>query len=469
MMLATIIVPIAGALFVLCLGPWHKVQRILAIVIAAATSVLTMLQLPQMLAGKQTEWHVFLIPGFDVGFNADALAVFMAFSASLIGALIVLYSIQYMRDDEYQGAYYFFVLLFIGSMMGLVYAANLIVMYVFWEMTAICSWRLIGHNWHKTQHLLNADKAFLITVFGSICMLFGFELLFQHSHSFDFAQLKGVMPSFGVGLLIVAGILAKSAQLPMQTWLPDAGVAPSPVTALLHAAVLVKIGAFAYARIFLTTLVLPAGFKEFFLGLILFGVLVTACAALVETDLKRILAYSTISQIGLILLGFAIGNYLAVAGALFYIFAHGLAKAGLFLGGGVVDHYMKERDIRKLRGMAKVFPVNSLGFFLCSLSIMGIPPFGGFFAKILILMGAIQEQQTMLAFGIGLSAMLSILYIMRLWTTVFMGKPRENKVARKFDLMSLVVVIFGFLSLLSILLLRYPIDLITNITSQILK
>ena len=468
-MMATIIVPLLGAFVVLCFGRWQRAQKISAVLIAVCTSLLSILQLPIVLKGEVLVWQIAFIPGFNLNFTADALAVFMAFSASLIGALIVLYSIQYMDDDEHQSEYYFFVLLFIGSMMGLVYSANLILMYIFWEMTAICSWRLIGHNWHKTQHLVNADKAFLITVFGSTCMIIGFELLFQRSHTFDFAQLKGVMPSFGVALLIIAGILAKSAQLPMQTWLPDAGVAPSPVTALLHAAVLVKIGAFAFARIFLTTLVLPPGFKEFFLILILIGVLVTACAALVENDLKRILAYSTISQIGLILIGFAIGNVAAVAGGLFYIFAHGLAKAGLFLGGGVIDHYMKERDIRKLHGMAKLFPVNSLGFFLCALSIMGIPPFGGFFAKVLILVGAVQQHRIMLALGIGLSAILSILYIMRLWTTVFMGTPTENKIGRKFDLMSLVVIIFGIFSLLSIGLLRYPIDLITNITSQILK
>jgi len=257
--------------------------------------------------------------------------------------------------------------------------------------------------------------------------------------------------------------------VPLQTWLPDAGVAPTPVTALLHAAVLVKIGAFAFARIFLTALVLPPGFKEFFMVLILIGVIVTACAALVENDMKRILAYSTISQIGLILIGFALGNPFAVAGALFYILAHGIAKAGLFLGVGVIDHYVKERDIRKLRGMAKLFPADGIGFFLCALSIMGIPPFGGFFAKVLIILGAFQQHNILIALGIGLAAVLSILYMMRLWTTVFMGVPIDLKAGRKFDLMSLVVIVLGVLSLLSIGLLRYPIDMIANITRQILR
>jgi len=468
MITATILIPVLGAFVVLCLGRLPTLQKVFVIIFTSLTSILAILRLPTILGGRTFFFQLSFFPELNLFFTADALASFMAFASSLIGVLIVVYSIEYMRDDKYQGEYYFFVLLFIGSMMGLVYAANLIVMYIFWEITAICSWRLIGHH-NEPQHLLNADKAFLITVFGSTCLLIGFELLFHQTHTFDFGQLQGTIPSFGVALLIIAGIMGKSAQLPLQTWLPDAGVAPTPVTALLHAAVLVKIGAYAFARIFLVTLVLPSGFKEFFLFLILIGVLVSACAALVENDMKRILAYSTISQIGLILIGFALGNTAAVAGALFYIIAHGFSKAGLFLGVGVVDHYLKERDITKLRGMAKLFPVDGFGFFLCALSIMGIPPFGGFFAKVLIILGAIQQQKIVLALGIGLGAILSILYIMRLWTTAFMGVPVDIKKGRRFDLMSLIVIIFGIFSLLSIGLLRYPIDMIGNITRLILK
>jgi len=468
-MIATVLTPILGAFVILCLGRWNNIQKVIAVAIAAFTSFLSVLRLPDILLGNIYTWQLSFIPGFDLFFRADALASYMAFVSSFVGTLIVIYSIEYMKSDAHQSEYYFFVLLFIGSMMGLVYSYNLILMYIFWEMTAICSWRLIGHHRNEPQHLLNADKAFLITIFGSTCMLIGFELLFQKTHSFNLAYLHGTVPAFGVTLLIILGIIGKSAQVPLQSWLPDAGVAPTPVTALLHAAVLVKIGAFAFARIFLTALVLPPGFKEFFLVLLLISVLVTACAALVENDMKRILAYSTISQIGLILIGFTLGNPVAVAGAIFYILAHGIAKAGLFLGVGVIDHYIKERDIRKLRGMATLFPANSLGFFLCALSIMGIPPFGGFFAKVLIILGAIEQQNIVLALGIGLGAILSILYMMRLWTMVFMGVPVDLKAGRKFDLMSLVVVILGILSLLTVGFLRYPIDMIANITNQILK
>ncbi len=468
-MMATIIIPIFGAFILLLLSATPRLQKTLAIIFAVFTSLLTALRLYSVLAGYCFDWSFPCLPGFSIHFTADALASFMAFASSLVGALIVIYSVQYMSHDPHQTEYYFFVLLFIGSMMGLVYSANLILMYVFWEMTAICSWRLIGHHRDETQHLINADKAFLITVFGSTCMLIGFELLHFETHSFAFSAIKGFIPSSGVALLIIAGILGKSAQLPLQAWLPDAGVAPTPVTALLHAAVLVKIGAFAFARIFLNLLILPPTFREFLLFVLLIGVIVTACAALVENDMKRILAYSTISQIGLILIGFALGNRLAVAGALFYILAHGLSKAGLFLGVGVIDHYTKERDIRKLRGMVTLFPSNSFGFLLSAFSIMGIPPFGGFFAKLLILLGAMQEQRIVLTLGIGIGAILSILYIMRLWTTVFMGTPMEFKVGKKFDLMSLIVILFGILSLLVPMILYFPVNVVFNIVNQILR
>lgn len=468
-MMATILFPIIGAFAILILGQWPKPRYALALIFTAFPALFTILRLPSILKGYEYTWHTAFIPGFDFVFKADPLASFMAFTSSLIGALIVIYSLQYMHRDSRAREYYFFVLLFIGAMMGLVYSANLILMYVFWEITAIASWRLIGHHRNEPQHLQNADKAFLITVFGSTCMLIGFELLFRQTRSFEFSQIQGMIPTYGVALLITVGILAKSAQLPFQTWLPDAGVAPTPVTALLHAAVLVKIGAFAFARIFVTTLALPPGFKEFFLLLVLVGVLVTACAALVENDMKRILAYSTVSQIGLILIGFSLGNPVAVTGALFYILAHGLAKAGLFLGAGVIDHYMKTKDIRQLRGMAKVMPVNSFGFFFCALSIMGIPPFGGFFAKIMILIGALQQHNLIVAIGIGLAAILSLLYIMRFWTAVFMGTPAQGVTAHKFDLMSLVVLVFGLLSLVSVLLIKYPFDVVNRLVSQLLR
>jgi len=468
-MMASIVLPIVGAFIILVLGRARRFKSALAVVFAGATALLAIWRLPSVLDGYRYCWQLPFLPGLDLLFITSPLSAFMAVSASLIGAFIVLYSVQYMAHDERATEYYFFVLLFIGSMMGLVYSGNVILMYVFWEMTAICSWRLIGHHRDTPQHLLNADKAFLITVVGSACMLIGFEMLHHQTHTLIIAKMKGFTPSIGVTLLIITGIMAKSAQLPFHTWLPDAGVAPTPVTALLHAAVLVKIGVFAFARLFVGTMGLPPGFDQFLLVILAAGMLVSGCAALVEHDMKRILAYSTVSQLSLILIGFTLGNPVAVTGAVFYILAHGLSKAGLFLGAGVVDHHMNERDIRKLGGMNHLSPANGVGFLLCALSIMGIPPFGGFFAKLFILVGAIQANQIGLAAAIAVAAVLSLLYIMRLWTKVFMGPPAEFKAGPRFDLMSFVVLVFGLLSVISVLFIKYPFDVISNIATQLLR
>jgi len=173
-----------------------------------------------------------------------------------------------------------------------------------------------------------------------------------------------------------------------------------------------------------------------------------------------VLAYSTISQIAYIVLGLAIGTPLAVTGALFYILAHGLGKAGLFLGAGVVEHHAHEKDMTKLGGMRKVMPITSFGFFMNALSVMGIPPFGGFFAKLLILLAAIQTHNYFVAGVIVLTAMLTLIYLMRLWTKVFNGPVTHPGTPEKRKLMPMVVVIFAVLSLLSFLVLLHPLNLV---------
>jgi formate hydrogenlyase subunit 3/multisubunit Na+/H+ antiporter MnhD subunit len=192
------------------------------------------------------------------------------------------------------------------------------------------------------------------------------------------------------------------------------------------------------------------------------SVFIAACSATLENDIKRVLAYSTISQIAYIFLGLAIGTPLAVTGALFYILAHGLGKAGLFLGAGMVEHYTHEKDMRKLGGMRKVMPITSLGYFLNSLSVMGIPPFGGFFAKLLIILAAIQTGNYFVAGLIVATAVLTLIYLMRLWTKVFNGPVTHPGEPEKRKLMPVIVVVFAVLSLLSFVVLLHPFNLVAK-------
>ena len=248
----------------------------------------------------------------------------MAAVSSFIGFLIVVYSLGYIRHEENQSEYYLMVVLFIGSMMGLVFSGNLIFLYLFWEIIAIACWRLIGF-YREPAHVRKADKAFLLTFFGAVVMLLGFIQIYGVTNTFDITAMRGTLIPGTAVLLILFGMFSKSATVPLHTWLPDAGVAPTTVTALLHAAVLVKIGVYAFARLFIYTFRLPEGWQQAIPILVVVSSLVAAAAAAVENDLKRILAYSTVSQIGYIFLGFSMMN---AAGRLRLAPLHPDARAG---------------------------------------------------------------------------------------------------------------------------------------------
>jgi NADH:ubiquinone oxidoreductase subunit 5 (subunit L)/multisubunit Na+/H+ antiporter MnhA subunit len=370
---------------------------------------------------------------------ADGLAVFVAAASSLISFIIVVYSFDYiaghLKHDvhehgvatelDHSNEYYLMVVLFLGSMMGLVYSGNLILLFLFWELTALASWRLIGY-FRKPEDVKRANKAFLVTVFGALVMLLGFVSLWDQAGSFDLLQIKEKLGSTPISdvtvVLLLAGILSKSATLPFHTWLPDAGVAPSPVTSLLHAAVLVKIGVYVFARLFIATFTYSPFGHELVLCVAAASALVSAGAALVDTDLKRIIAYSTVSQIAFIFLGLASGSHMAVTGALLYILMHGLAKGGLFLCAGIIEHNTHTKDVTKLGGLIKQMPITAVSFLLCALSVMGVPPFGGFFSKTMVVAGAAEAGYPWIATVFVLGAFLTIIYLFRVYNLVFLGK-----------------------------------------------
>jgi len=401
----------------------------------------------------------FTLP-FNTGalFTADALSIFMAAVSSFISSLIILFSFDYISHYDNQNEYYFMVVLFLGSMMGLALSANLIIMYVFWELTAITSWRLIGF-FREKDYVRRADKAFLVTVFGALAMLLGFIMLYQQAGSFDLSAIKesfraGAVSHIAVAL-IMAGILAKSATLPFHTWLPDAGVAPSPVTALLHAAVLVKIGVYVFARLFVATIPMPAVWSTIVPVIAAVSALVSAGAALRETDLKRIVAYSTISQIAFIFLGLSTGTMIGVAGGLMYILMHGIAKAGLFLCAGIIEQNTHTKDITKMGGLMKTMPFTAVSFLLCAFSVMGIPPFGGFFSKYMVIAGAVNAKQIAISFVFIAGAFLTILYLFRAFNMIFL-KPAVGEPAREASpLMVFTVTVLGALSLGGFLIAAY--------------
>ncbi|MFA5157105.1 MAG: NADH-quinone oxidoreductase subunit L [Candidatus Omnitrophota bacterium] len=471
MLLSIIFIPLAGAFILPIAGRVSAALRNLAallFVLVPLALLLTMLPLAS--SAKIVIIPGSLAPWFNTAFSADSLAVFMGCVSGLISAVIILYSFSYISHYENQNEYYSMVALFLGAMMGLIFSANLIFMYIFWELTAVTSWRLIGFFREKT-HVLKADKSFLVTGFGALAMLIGFIGIYQQCGSFDLAVVKesfkaGNAPGFAV-LLILIGIFSKSATLPFHTWLPDAGVAPSPVTALLHAALLVKIGVYAFARLFIATITLSALWYSDVAAVAAISALVCAGAALIETDLKRIIAYSTVSQIGFIFFGLSTGNDIGIIGGLLYILMHGLSKAGLFLCAGIVEQKAKTKNITELGGLIHTMPVTAASFLLCAFSVMGLPPLGGFWSKYMVFAGAVGAKQYSSAFVFLAGAVLTVLYLLRAFNMVFLGEPKAQSQREGSSLMTASVALLALLSLAAGIFIKYPFGFAEVIVRQI--
>jgi len=459
---------IGSVLTLLCGWVSAKLRNACALISVIISFCASACLIPAIYAGNQITVNIAIPLGLNIALSADGLAVFMAVCSSFVGAVIVMYSFGYIRHYENQNEYYFMVVLFLGSMMGLVYSCDLIILYLFWEITAIASWRLIGF-FREKEYVLKADKAFMITLGGASFMLVGFLLLYNEVGSFNLFIIKeyfaaNPVPNLAVSLILI-GILSKSATLPFHTWLPDAGVAPSPVTALLYAAILVKIGVYVFARLFIVTLVPQEIWFTIIPIIAAVSALVSAGAALVENDMKRIIAYSTVSQIAFIILGFSIGSDVGIAGALLYILMHGLAKGGLFLCAGIVEQNTHTKDIRNMGGLISTMPVTAISFIACAFSVMGLPPFGGFFSKYLIFSSAFGEGHVYIGIVFLVGAILTIMYLLRLFNTVFLGEganmPREGSF-----IMVASVVILAVVSLLGGIYIRYPSEFVLFTVKQ---
>jgi proton-translocating NADH-quinone oxidoreductase chain N len=457
--------PLLGAFALPLLGLISEALRNAVALFLVCVSILCAAFLVPVIAADGTVAVKLTLVFGETLFYADGLAVFMALVSSSISAVIIFYSFGYIKHYENRNEYYLMVVLFLGSMMGLVFSRNLIYLFVFWEITAFTSWRLIGF-FREPEIVLKADKAFLVTVFGALCMLAGFVMVYMQTGSFDMGVIKENLGANTISnaavIMILAGILAKSATLPLHTWLPDAGVAPSPVTALLHAAVLVKIGVYAFARLFVLTMNVDAIWHIVVPIVAATSALVSAGAALVETDMKRIVAYSTISQLGFIFLGLSIGTTTGCTGGLLYIMMHSIAKGGLFLCCGIVEQKTHTKDIRKMGGLAKAMPLTALAFLFCSFSVMGVPPFGGFFSKYLVISGAVGAGELAVSIAFIVGAIMTILYLLRLFALVFTGEEKIKVEKEGSPGMVGSVLFLAALSLASGILVAYPSTFIQN-------
>ncbi len=323
----------------------------------------------------------------DFTFLADGLGVFLAAVATVVGSLAVIFSVDYMKGEHQIGRYYAFVLFFIGAMAGLVLTSSLLLMFVFWEITALCSYALIAFHNDDPKAVAGGMKALIITQFGGIGLLAGALLLFVYQGNYDiqyFLAHPGGLPAdvlvwMAFGCLAAAA--AKSAQFPFQTWLPDAMEAPTPISALIHAATMVNAGVYLLVRFYPAFADVP-GWREAVVVVGMLSALLAAVMALVANDLKRVLAYSTVSQLGYMVYAVGAGGVFA---SQFHLMSHSVFKALLFLGAGAVIHSVGTRDMREMGGLGKQMPLVRAVFLIGALALMGIPVFNGFWSKELIL------------------------------------------------------------------------------------
>lgn len=456
----TIFLPLGGA-FLLYLLP-KKSRPIAAVSLLGITAALAIFILSQVLHQRQASFFIKLNDLFSLAFTADGLGAFMAAVSCLVAFIIGIYSLEYMRDYENKAEFFFWVVLFSGAMTGLVFSQHLLLLFIFWEITSLCSWRLIGF-YRKEQDLKAAEKSFLITFIGASALLAGIIIIYQNHQTFMIRNLAGVSIPSLAAFLILIGIISKSAQLPLQSWLPDAGVAPTPVTALLHAAVLVKIGVFVFARLFIQAFAVDAQVMQVALFIGMATAIVAGGCALVENNMKRILAYSTISQLGYIIAALSLGTKISYLAALIYILAHAIAKAGLFLCAGIVEHSTGTKDIRELGGLKKAMPYTAAAFLLSAFSVIGIPPFLGFWPKAVFILDSAQSGQIGVSIFACIGAVLTLLYLIRLFSALFLGELKIAAQESKKSVMLWVVLFLGALSLIMGIFFQFAFNLTTTI------
>ncbi|MFH0790059.1 MAG: NADH-quinone oxidoreductase subunit L [Candidatus Omnitrophota bacterium] len=457
---ATIFLPLIGAFSIPFVSKRYKSK--VAVWILGATFIFSLVTVFALFKNKQLFFSGYFTDWFSFSFLGDGLGVFMAVVSSFVGFLIAVYSLEYMKHYSETGPFYFWMVLFMGAMMGLVFSNNIMLLFCFWEVSSVCSWALIGFG-RQEKDLKAADKAFLITFFGASLMLIGIIFIYLNYGTLEISSLRGMCLFNSVAFLLFAGIASKSAQLPFETWLPDAGVAPTPVTALLHAAVLVKIGIFVFARFFAMTFVTSPFFLNTTIILSVITIIVGAGSALVENNIKRILAYSTISQLGYILLALALNTDISFKVALIYILAHSLAKAGLFLCAGIIEQKTGTKDINELGGLIKFMPKTALAYLLCAFSIIGIPPFLGFWPKLMVVLLAIRAGHIAAGCFAVAGAVFTLFYLLRLFNKVFLGEVKSPAEEGRNSLMAAVVLILGVLSLLLGIGFKLPFNFVSSI------
>lgn len=438
------LLPLVAYLLLLALG--RKVQESIAATISVLFSfvafVLSFLIVNDVVQNNiqapfTYQWLNIAGHPITVGYEVTPLNATMLVVVTFVSTLVLLFSKGYMHGDDRFGVFYQYLNLFIFSMLGLVISPNLLQVYMFWELVGLCSYLLVGFWYFKPEAAAAAKKAFVVTRIGDVGLFIGIVLLFIGTGSFDYDAIFSAVQThqFWVhwmsptafitltAILVFIGAVGKSAQFPLHVWLPDAMEGPTPVSALIHAATMVAAGVYLVARTFplfaaspdaLAVVGYVGGFTAIF----------AACIGLTQRDIKRVVAYSTVSQLGYMMMALGVSSYVA---SVFHLMTHAFFKALLFLAAGSVIHAVDTQDIFKMGGLFKKMPVTAITFLAGALALSGIPPFAGFWSKDDILLGAFRSgHMTLYYLGI-IAAFFTAFYIFRVYFLTFTGKYKGEK------------------------------------------
>ncbi len=412
-----------------------------AVSAAAATLlalVMVLIRAPGVMRGEVLTARIEWLPqlGLDAAFRLDGLALLFAVMILGIGLLIILYARYYLSGDDPMGQFLTYLMLFQGAMLGIVLSDNVLLLLVFWELTSLSSFLLIGYWRHLPEGRQGARMALAVTGMGGLALIGGMLLLGQIAGSYSLGDILASKDAIQASplylpalLLILLGCFTKSAQFPFHFWLPHAMAAPTPVSAYLHSATMVKAGIFLLARLWPVL----AGTDAWFWIVTLTGLttmILGALIALFKDDLKALLAFSTVSQLGLITMLLGFGTQAAAVVAVFHIVNHVTFKAALFMSAGIVDHALHTRDIKRLGGLARLMPLTATVATIAALSMAGIPPLNGFISKEMMLEEAVHTplggNDWLLPALACLGALLSVAYSLRFAFHTFGGPVRAD-------------------------------------------
>jgi len=431
-----IIIPLLAAFLITLISGkkdnWAIVLSILAVISLLALSLFSFFT-----TGNET--FIYEMSGWKIPLTIclvqDAFSMFMLVIANLIALTSLMFSVTYIRHIADEGAwkYYALFMLLITGMNGVIATGDIFNLYVFMEIALFSTYALVAFGGKAEEY----EAAFKYAVMGSISstlILLGIGILYSATSTLSMANIAVILPTINpqvaswVGAIFLAGFGLKAAIMPFHAWLPDAhSSAPAPISAMLSGVLIKSLGIYVIIRFFYNIMGAPQIFLTIFLILGSISIIMASYLALGQWDLKRLLAYSSISQIGFILLGIGIGSRLAILGAVFHILNHAIFKSLLFYNSGAVEMALGTRDLRKMGNLSEALPVTSSTSMIASLSISGLPPFNGFFSKLIIIIAAVQANYIVYAIIAVIGSLLTLAYFMKVQRYGFRG---ENKIEK---------------------------------------